>query len=125
MSHNPPIPKGRAQLLMKLLAQTKEQKPGEQPPQAGEQPAEEVPKARGRAALMKKIAELKAAGKVGSESPSTSSAQPIQPSAVKKDETAAKVEEITAKVEATTLADPSYYKGTFLFLKLICGMNIR
>lgn len=104
MSQNPPAPKGRAALLMKMLAQAREQKPGAQP-QASEQ-AEEPPKARGRAALIKKISELRAsASKVGGDGPSTSgTAKPEQ-------RATEKVGEVTKMVEETTLAEPRYYRG--------------
>lgn len=104
MSQNPPPPKGRAAILMKLLAQAKERKPGVDP-QASEPVTEEAPKPKGRAALVKKIAELRAAQKVGGEGPSTSSVKTTE----------AQVEAVRQKVEETTLAEPCSYKGMFVW----------
>lgn len=107
MAENPPPPKGRAAMIMKLLAQAKERKPGPQPqPEQGEQTQQEPPKPKGRAALVKKLAELRAAQKVGGDGPSTSAASAVQ--------TQKEVEKVTQKMEETTLAEPCFYKGKFI-----------
>lgn len=90
MADKLPPPKGRAGLLMKLLAQAKEQKPG------GEQSREDSPKPRGRAALLQKIAQLQAAKRLGSEGPSSTT----------------KVAKVTEELEETT--EPRSYKGKML-----------
>lgn len=114
MSKSPPPPKGRAAILMKLLAQAKERKPGAQPEQS-EQPQEEAPKPKGRAALVKKLAELRAAQKVVGEVPSTSSTVPVQ--------TEKKVEEVTQRMEETTLAEPCFYRGKLIVLAFYVGQR--
>lgn len=112
----PPM-KGRAGLLMKLLAQSKEKKPGAEQPQggAGEQPL----KPRGRAALLQKIAELQAAQQVGAPpGPSTEAAGPSKdtsplketPAPMKKEVKAEGAKE-TPKAEEGPRPEPYAYSG--------------
>lgn len=105
MSEKFPPPKGRGAVLMKLLAQLKEQKPGEQSQPS--ESTEEPPRPRGRAVLMQKIAEMRAARKVVvGEEPGTSREGGSSACST------VKVEEVTEKLEVATLAEPCFYKGS-------------
>lgn len=99
-----PTPKGRASLLLSLLRQAEESKPGGD---GAATSSVEPPKPRGRAALLQRMAEMST--KPGSGSGEPSGSKPVA--------------EVTKKLAQTTLESKSevptetaYYKGRKLLI---------